>query len=623
MLNGGCDSFNMLAPHTCSPANDVYDSYLKVRDVVAISRNELLPIDAENQNCTMYGIHPDLPAVQKLYNDGDLLFFANTGVMTEPVNKYNYWILTNTQLFAHNHQQRETKRIDPYDSDAGTGVVGRMADILNGLGHNVGSFSVDRFSVALVGTPGVTQTPMIVNRYGVPSVYLGDDLAQTLPLLHNATPSDSGFFGETWSNELMTSLGTNALLGEELNDVTTNTPFPTSYLSTQLQTVARLIATREARGVDTDTFYVEAFGYDTHSSVEENLSLRFIEINEGIEAFANEMKHVGMWNNVTLIQASDFARTLTPNSGLGTDHAWGGNYMMMGGSVKGRQILGEYPDTFADEGPLNIGRGRLIPTTPWDAVFKSIASWIGVPHFAMDDICPNMDNFDSSYFFDANDLFDGIPPPPPTASPTSSPPTTSPTDRPSEITSSPTTSTPTIKASSDSPSGKPSSVPTLQPSVGPSNLSDSPSASPSIDVNCGDKPNYAFKGDAAKNCAWAGKSVWRCAQKDDDLSYVFEHCRESCGRCHCANDAFRWKGDERKDCAWVGKKPYRCGLDPIVPKMCKKSCKEPCCKNDLDYLYRNEEGKNCAWVGRRRNRRCKMGQNAYMCPAACRLCTYE
>ncbi len=42
------------------------------------------------------------------------------------------------------------------------------------------------------------------------------------------------------------------------------------------------------------------------------------------------MKAVGLWKNVTLIQTSDFARTLTPNSGIGTDHAWGGNYMMMG-----------------------------------------------------------------------------------------------------------------------------------------------------------------------------------------------------------------------------------------------------------------------------------------------------
>lgn len=30
-----------------------------------------------------------------------------------------------------------------------------------------------------------------------------------------------------------------------------------------------------------------------------------------------------IWNNVTLIQTSDFARTLNPNGGDGTDHAWG------------------------------------------------------------------------------------------------------------------------------------------------------------------------------------------------------------------------------------------------------------------------------------------------------------
>jgi uncharacterized protein (DUF1501 family) len=39
---------------------------------------------------------------------------------------------------------------------------------------------------------------------------------------------------------------------------------------------------------------------------------------------------MNVWNNVTLIQTSDFARTLNPNGGDGTDHAWGGNYMMMG-----------------------------------------------------------------------------------------------------------------------------------------------------------------------------------------------------------------------------------------------------------------------------------------------------
>ena len=33
-------------------------------------------------------------------------------------------------------------------------------------------------------------------------------------------------------------------------------------------------------------------------------------------------------------QVSDFGRTLTSN-GLGTDHAWGGNQIVMGGAVRG------------------------------------------------------------------------------------------------------------------------------------------------------------------------------------------------------------------------------------------------------------------------------------------------
>ncbi len=71
-------------------------------------------------------------------------------------------------------------------------------------------------------------------------------------------------------------------------------------------------------------------GFDTHSNVEEALNARFTTINNAIEAFEQEMKLAGLWNNVTIVQTSDFARTLNPNSGDGTDHAWGGNYMMMG-----------------------------------------------------------------------------------------------------------------------------------------------------------------------------------------------------------------------------------------------------------------------------------------------------
>ena len=64
-------------------------------------------------------------------------------------------------------------------------------------------------------------------------------------------------------------------------------------------------------------------GFDTHSDVEEALVRLFAHLDEAFGAFARELKAMEIWNNVTLIQTSDFARTLNPNGGDGTDHAWG------------------------------------------------------------------------------------------------------------------------------------------------------------------------------------------------------------------------------------------------------------------------------------------------------------
>jgi hypothetical protein len=64
---------------------------------------------------------------------------------------------------------------------------------------------------------------------------------------------------------------------------------------------------------------------------------------------------------VTLFTASDFGRTLTVN-GDGTDHGWGGHHFVVGGAVKGKQVVGSYPD-LATNGPTDAGNGRLIPTT--------------------------------------------------------------------------------------------------------------------------------------------------------------------------------------------------------------------------------------------------------------------
>ena len=65
-----------------------------------------------------------------------------------------------------------------------------------------------------------------------------------------------------------------------------------------------------------------------------------------------EMVAQGQWENITVVVVSDFGRTLTTNS-QGTDHAWGGHYMVLGGDVRGKQMLGKYPSRLVEEAQVH------------------------------------------------------------------------------------------------------------------------------------------------------------------------------------------------------------------------------------------------------------------------------
>ncbi len=64
--------------------------------------------------------------------------------------------------------------------------------------------------------------------------------------------------------------------------------------------------------------------------------------NSALDDFIVALKEENLWESTVVVMGSDFGRSMNPNSNGGTDHAWGGNYFMAGGSVKGGQILGRY-----------------------------------------------------------------------------------------------------------------------------------------------------------------------------------------------------------------------------------------------------------------------------------------
>ena len=99
---------------------------------------------------------------------------------------------------------------------------------------------------------------------------------------------------------------------------------------------------------------------------------------------------------MTLFTASDFGRTLAGN-GQGSDHGWGGNQMVLGGSVVGSDVYGEYPLSLASGNPLDLGRGRLIPTLSVDEYAAEMLMWMGIGNnLDLETVLPNIRNFFAS-----------------------------------------------------------------------------------------------------------------------------------------------------------------------------------------------------------------------------------
>ena len=270
-----------------------------------------------------------------------------------------------------------------------------------------------------------------------------------------------------------------------------------------------------------------------------------------------------------------------------------------------------------------------------------MAHWFGVPNKMMNDVLPNLGNFDDTILIDPADMFsDIVSTDNPTSSPTSnstknptghptniptshltdsptSPPTNIPTSNP---TNSPTTHPTKIVTShpSNSPTSTPTSHPTNIPTSHPTNIpTNIPTKIPSFISICFDDSSYRMN---SRNCKQL-KDKNKCEKEDKETNkYVFQHCPKSCSKCPCQNDDWFWQ-IQNQDCNWVSAEPdARCEIIG-ASEHCAKVCNKQCCSDDSEWLYRNKEGKDCSWVKRKKYKKCQKDEKVMIaCPYSCSLC---
>jgi uncharacterized protein (DUF1501 family) len=130
------------------------------------------------------------------------------------------------------------------------------------------------------------------------------------------------------------------------------------------------------------------------------------ELSGGMKAFRDALAALGVFDDVVTFTASDFNRTFTPNntdvSKAGSDHAWGGHALVMGGGVQGGDLYGHFPSLKlgAATGSIDAGtngRGRWIPDTSVDQYSAVLTKWMGAGSSEIEAIFPNLPRFDDPF----------------------------------------------------------------------------------------------------------------------------------------------------------------------------------------------------------------------------------
>ncbi len=436
---GGNDGFNTFIPSGDDQFTG-YSNYIKARENIGVKDVELSLTTTDNQldlsGGNPYNQNSDLtqsytkgfyrhanmdlatnalmPEIAHLINQGKVAIVTNVGNLIAPATKAEFKAKTKKLppfLFAHNHQTKLTMNGEASKLDY-TGWAGRLFD--NWIDVNSGdiygmNISVGRTEHLFYGD----RTEGLIIRPGGPTSYshikreiyeqlLADRQDDKFRQLYQELQQHSFAMQDTivndWKSNTLTFNSTNAYGGELFSEPSkeqlqqTNIVKADTSILKQLKAVTKLAYIGKNRGLKRQIFFVYDGGYDTHNNQSAQHSRKLRGMSLAIGDFQKALVEIGMENEVTTFNISDFGRSIGDN-GDGTDHAWGSNLFVVGGAVKGG-LYGTLPNlTLGSDDDLSH-KGRLIPTISMSQYYGTILKWFGADEATLKKVVPELSNFD-------------------------------------------------------------------------------------------------------------------------------------------------------------------------------------------------------------------------------------
>jgi uncharacterized protein (DUF1501 family) len=357
-FSGGNDGLSLLVPYT-----DPF--YYSRRPTLAIPAGTVLQIGSDSSGKAM-GLHPKLTGLKDIFNQGKLALIQRAGY--ENASRSHF---TGTDIWS---------TANPANS-AESGWVGRYLSTLPPL---------DPLAVwnTTSDTPHALQSPSVsvasipnVNSYAFSSPNTGNEavLERTAAVnIASHVPVDKphvAFVGTT-VQAAMATLDRVASVGQYKASVT----YPNTGFGAALQAIAGAMA----KGIGTKVFWVQTGGFDTHASQDTTADAGayvklMVSLNDGLTAFYNDLKNLGLLNESLVLSFSEFGRRVTENGSKGTDHGAASVMLAMGGSVHGG-LFGTSGSLSTDPSnpTLENNAGDLHYETDFRSVYaKVIDNWLG------------------------------------------------------------------------------------------------------------------------------------------------------------------------------------------------------------------------------------------------------
>ncbi len=405
-MYGGNDHYDTFIPND----DTSYAAYAAARTSIARERSTILPIRPTGgfSGAGTFGFAPELPGLHGLFESGSCAVVTNLGTLIRPLTKAAYDTESNRppQLFSHNDQQSYWQSSSP--EGATTGWGGRIADLVldgNGSSSTFTCISVAGNAVMMTGREAIQYqvSSRGVTTLGSNSFRSDAPMAGVRQIMERQQP---GLFPSSYSPVSKRALDAADELAQAIEAADAQTSLDQFFdvdaensalarTASQLRMVARLIAAgRDQLGVRRQVFFVAMGGFDNHNGLVTDHRPLLAGLDGALTGFYRATQALGVSKNVTTFTASDFGRTLTSN-GDGTDHGWGGDHLVLGGSVVGNRVFGRVP-VVADDGPDDVGRGRLLPTTSVDQYAATLARWMGAGSSELAAIVPNIGNYSTT-----------------------------------------------------------------------------------------------------------------------------------------------------------------------------------------------------------------------------------